>query len=302
MENNGLSALREAPHLVILGAGASLAALPLGDKNKKQNFEVLYSDVISKPENINFKNRIDFSVREYFSSLELPDEVTIYDLLVCSLGKKDAIATFNWDPLLNQAVERNLQRLKGDVPKEIYLHGNVSIGYHEDPFVIGPSETHSKRSGKYFQPSNILFPVKEKNYQNDIFSKKMWKEVERYMRSAFLVTIFGYAMPASDVEARKLFSEFWGSVESRDFEEIQIIDLKEKVILEENWNILINSHHFTTVKSFKDSTLFNFPRKTVESEYDRLLMCKFLSPAPYKNIKTFEDLDRFLEKYKFVRE
>jgi hypothetical protein len=32
--------------------------------------------------------------------LELPDHPTVYDHLLLSLRKKDAIFTFNWDPFL----------------------------------------------------------------------------------------------------------------------------------------------------------------------------------------------------------
>jgi hypothetical protein len=39
--------------------------------------------------------------------LKLPEEATIYDYLVLSLRSPDIIATFNWDPFLYQAFERN---------------------------------------------------------------------------------------------------------------------------------------------------------------------------------------------------
>ena len=122
-----------APHVIILGAGASLAAFPNGDKNgrklpvmsnfveivglepilakfsvpysKGDNFEDVFSSLHdNKPEAADV---IEKFVASYFSSLELPNHPTIYDHLVLSLRDKDFIATFNWDPFLYQACRRN---------------------------------------------------------------------------------------------------------------------------------------------------------------------------------------------------
>ncbi len=109
------------PHVVILGAGASVAAFPQGDKNGKRlpvmanfievlgltrdlhrlgvdfegrGFEELYSD-LDAAGNEKAITLIEDTVRRYFSDLELPDVPTIYDHLVLSLRPKDVIATFN---------------------------------------------------------------------------------------------------------------------------------------------------------------------------------------------------------------
>jgi len=67
---------------------------------------------------------LDSAVRKYFGALELPDEPTFYDYLVLSLRPKDAIITFNWDPLLIQAYKR-WRHLGRVLPDLIFLHGNV---------------------------------------------------------------------------------------------------------------------------------------------------------------------------------
>lgn len=60
------------------------------------------------------------------SSYELPDSPTIYDFLVLSLTEKDLIVTFNWDPLLVQAICR-VQRYTSNIPQVAFLHGNVAV-------------------------------------------------------------------------------------------------------------------------------------------------------------------------------
>ena len=108
------------PHLVILGAGASVAAFPAGDPSGTRlpvmctftetvgltallreagipgpydDFEAIYSDIAVDPSRERLKAQIESLVYSYFASLSLPDEPTLYDHLVLSLRPKDVIAT-----------------------------------------------------------------------------------------------------------------------------------------------------------------------------------------------------------------
>ena len=133
-------------HVVILGAGASIASslrnpekngkkLPsmnnfieivglqdivdrVPDNLKATNFEKLYSNLHNDNPNSEFIKEIEKRVFDYFSSMKLPDEPTIYDYLVLSLRAKDAIATFNWDPFLYQAWCR-CRQYTDDLPPDI---------------------------------------------------------------------------------------------------------------------------------------------------------------------------------------
>ncbi len=123
------------PHVVILGAGASFAATPKGDRNgnrlplmdnfvdvvglrnilerhqlghlAEQNFEDVYSNIHAAQTKHVALQEIESAVDSYFRRLALPDNPTIYDYLVLSLRPKDVIATFNWDPFLFEACRRN---------------------------------------------------------------------------------------------------------------------------------------------------------------------------------------------------
>jgi len=142
-------------HIVILGAGASIASakrnpepdgksLPsmdslvedvgLGDLVqgipavvKSCNFEDLYSGLYEVDDNSLTVREIERRVSSYFRSIKLPPGPTLYDYLVLSLRPKDLIATFNWDPFLYDACRRN--HTKASLPRVAYLHGNVRIGY-----------------------------------------------------------------------------------------------------------------------------------------------------------------------------
>lgn len=133
------------PHVVILGAGASLAAFPNGDKNGRKvsgmdgffenlgfdlnldshssrNLEDIY---INADEEL--KDEIEYIIEEYFRRLKIPKTPTIYDQIVLGLRPKDLIASFNWDPFLVQAFVRN--KTQFNLPQIVFLHGNVAIFY-----------------------------------------------------------------------------------------------------------------------------------------------------------------------------
>jgi hypothetical protein len=139
------------PHVVVLGAGASRAACPNGDKNGKllplmadfancigiapllqgwgvdpaQNFEDTYSNLSDVNEHTKL-DQLNQHVEKYFCTLKLPDHPTLYDHLVLSLREQDIIATFNWDPLLLQAYRRNLKGL--GMPRLVTAHPYLPDG------------------------------------------------------------------------------------------------------------------------------------------------------------------------------
>lgn len=69
-------------------------------KTNSDNLEDIYSELHSRPDCQEAVAQLEQALYDYFAALELPDYPTIYDYLVLSLTNKDAIAIFNWDPLL----------------------------------------------------------------------------------------------------------------------------------------------------------------------------------------------------------
>jgi hypothetical protein len=93
-----------------------------------RGFEDLYSDLSLNPLYNDVRVKIEEEIYNYFYNMVIPDEPTLYDYLVLSLREKDLIATFNWDPLLFQALKRNAH-IK-NLPKIVTNHNT-------DPSVIG---------------------------------------------------------------------------------------------------------------------------------------------------------------------
>lgn len=284
----------DSPQVFILGAGASKAALPKGDKNGKTvplmselvevvglnptldkykinfkgiNFEELYSDLISSGANQELLNELEKQIYNYFSLLELPDYPTLYDYLVLSLRGKDLIASFNWDPFLVQAHHRN--RDVAELPEILFLHGNVSIALcrkHRQKGFLGLHYC-PECNALFAENSKLLYPVKEKNYDQDDFIKSEWEGLRHKLSQAYMTTIFGYSAPTTDVAAKSLMLEAWESNPLRKAALISIIDLKDEKELEETWEDFKAWSFSASTKSLTDTSLFRFPRRVCDAQF-----------------------------------
>ncbi len=312
----------ERLHVVILGAGASLAALPNGDNRGRKlplmndlielvelgsvlddhnvdyrgkNFEVVYSAMGQEERLDDVTKLVEDAVYNYFHDLELPDYPTIYDHLVLSLRPKDFIATFNWDPFLVQAIERNYSVLTQTSPPNVaFLHGCTQIVYcdRHSPAVI---QSETKRCGKCGEPAKrtrLLYPVSQKDYNSDPHAKMTWADMELAMQNANILTVFGYGAPNTDVEAMSLLKRGWGDSKSRSFEQTEIIDRpgRDREELESTWAPFIHTHHYHILDDFYHSLLARNTRRSCDTFWDRMRMCKLVKDLPIPPDLDFPDL------------
>lgn len=294
------------PHVVILGAGASLAAFPNGDRSGRQlplmnnfvsvlgllpllqahgladraheNFEMLYSDLHQDPDRAASVAAIEAQVHAYFSGMRLPETVTLYDRLVLSLRLKDVIATFNWDPFLFEACRRHHRHTP--IPRIIFLDGSVAVGYCATDRRKGPNGSSCPVCGQPFEASRLLFPIGQKDYATDPFIAAEWTGLRGALASAFAITIFGYGAPASDVEAVALMKEAWGATEKRELEQTEIIDIRSEDDLTQTWNPFIHTHHYDVYAAFSDSLISRHPRRTCEALWAQNLEARFVETNP----------------------
>jgi hypothetical protein len=308
------------PHVVILGAGASLAAFPNGDRNglslpviknfvevvglvsllerdgvspPYNDFEAIYSDIAVDPKKSALRIEIETRVHDYFSRLRLPDAPTLYDHLVLSLRPKDVIATFNWDPFLRQAAHRNYAFAKP--PTILFLHGNVAVSYCLDCKVSFGRNQYCRHCGKLGVSSPLLYPVKEKDYQADPYIASDWRAINHALKTAWAVTFFGYGAPKTDVEAIRLLKSGWGPVEKRELEETEIIDVRPENELTETWSPFIHTHHSTIRRSFYESFIGRHPRRSCEALWAQLMECRFIEGTEIPKVGTLDELYKWYQ-------
>jgi len=100
------------------------------------------------------------------------------------------------------------------------------------------------------------------------------------LQEAFMLTVFGYGAPASDVEAVGLMRDAWGGPETRNLEETEIIDIREEDDLRQAWSGFIHSHHYRTSTDFYDSWIANHPRRSCEAMWDQAIEADFVDDNP----------------------
>lgn len=285
--------LSTRPHVCILGAGATMAAIPNGDfyGNKSSvmnhfienlglteilkkapittsstNFEDIYSEMDARSDCFLYKNVLEDRVINYFGNLRIPETPTVYDYLVASLRSKDYIFSFNWDPLLIQA-HRRVSEITDDLPLLVFLHGNVGMKICSKCNQLQSVEnSHCCECGcKVFNAPKILFPIKNKDYTSSPYIKTAWKALLNVISSCTYLTVFGYSAPKSDSNAVEAMQLAFDS-NFRKFDRIEIIDTAPKDVVYDSWSHFFHStnDHYNIVDSFWDSSFVEFPRRTIE--------------------------------------
>ncbi len=310
------------PHVVIIGAGASIASCQT-DKNGKQvpalanihkiigltdelngygfsekemeNFELLFSNIVGVPKYSELQRDLENAVRNYFQSLEIPEGVTLYDCLILSLTEKDAIISFNWDPFLLQAYQRNIK--VGNLPQLIFPHGNVGVGICLDCKIKGYSNFTCPRCLKSFGEMPLLFPIQKKNYHDNVIIKNEWRLARDYLSRAAGITIFGYSAPETDIEAYNILKESYKKSNIIRIAPFTIINLKsQEDIQREKWSEIFDEHMVVFLESLKESDLWISPRVSLEHLFDAILQQEPRAiTKSYKDFKTLEELQNFVQ-------
>jgi len=313
------SGVNHSPHVVILGAGASKAAFPRGDPKGRivpvmqqlvecldlasslkaagfsdpTGFEAIYDELVTTNSNPTLVNEIEGRVREYFESMVLPNDSTLYDRLILSMRETDLLATFNWDPFLPLAYARNahIQRL----PQLAFLHGNVEVGLCLKDRVTGFRWQQCQKCGEPLQPTKLLYPVRHKDYNTDLFIANEWNRLKWFLERAYMLTVFGYGAPVTDVEAVSLMSNAWKNNPRFELGQVNIVDIRPQRQLEKTWQPFFCRNHYGTLKNFRGTWLFRYPQRSCEA-----LAFATLQMAPWKTnrlprFKSLAKLHKWIE-------
>ncbi len=113
----------------------------------------------------------------------------------------------------------------------------------------------------------MLQPVKNKEYNKDDYIAGCWDAINYIINNSYMITIFGYSAPSSDIEAVNLLKKAWGKKEDRQLEEVSVIDIIDEAEMLEKWDDFIYSHHYRYTNNFFDSYLGMFPRRSCETVF-----------------------------------
>lgn len=279
-------------HLVILGAGSTIATIPNGDKNGNHAYTL--NGFLKDPFFANFLDSLESKytsktdvekmcaqlyvedrrrydefetlIREKYESLQLPDEFTILERLVMSLTADDAIISFNWDDLIVQAYNKAKEFIPMTLLPNLYFpHGNAQACYNEHRY--GSSRNPDNIGMK---PSPLNMPIDDLEYKNDLFIKSQWNIMDWYVRYSQMITIFGYRGPSSDKQDLKHMESLLR--QNQICGKIEIID-KTKESAHEVANNLKRLVRLTECEadccgSFYESSIAQHPRQTLIKRFE----------------------------------
>lgn len=168
----------------------------------------------------------------------------------------------------------------------LFLHGNVFVGICPKHKTKGFTNCVCSKCASPFRPTQLLYPVKDKDYESSQDIKKEWDLLRHQLEHAFVITIFGYSAPKTDVAARKVLFDFWKKNRIRDLGQIEIIDVKPQEVIEDTWSEFFVRHHYGIVPDFKDSYINEFPRRSCEA-----LASAYLQNDPWSRYKYYTGSD-----------
>lgn len=156
---------------------------------------------------------------------------------------------------------------------------------------LGYIKSKCSKCGNNHAPSRLLYPIK-KDYSQDAYIKIEWDTLKHALDSAYMLTIFGYSAPQSDVEAIKLMKNAWRANATGDINQVEIIDKKHETELIKTWRDFTPYHHYNITKDFYSSSIGLFPRRTCEAEWNYSMPKKpvFYPHNPIPKNLGFEEL------------
>lgn len=237
----------------------------LGDDfSSETNFELIYSKLVTSNLHGRILDEIENRIEDYFSSMQLPNETTIYDHLLLSLRTRDAIISFNWDPFLFDVFSRN--RGTVGLPDIYFLHGNLRIGKcPEHDHHWGARQFYCQECGLPFERIPLLYPVGKKGFFDDTYIHGVWQEARQVFAEALVLTIFGYSAPSSDEDAVKLLESAWKKRSDRKLEHVEIVDIDNYSVLYEEWKSFTPTFHLHIRRCFFETFMANWPRRSREA-------------------------------------
>lgn len=309
------------PHVVIVGAGASIAAckkdkngkevpalknihvvLGLTDELKKYNFsdeqmedfEKLFSNINGKAEYKELQKKLEHEVCNYFSELQIPEGPTLYDYLILSLTQKDAIISFNWDPFLMQAYRRNID--VGNLPELIFPHGNSGVGLCYECKIKGYANCLCSGCFKELVQMPLLYPIGKKDYSSKPIIINEWNRAEDVLSRAAGITVYGYSAPVTDFEAVKLMKKANGISRIKDIAPFTIINLAEnEKDQREKWSEFYDVSMVSYCNNFEETILWETPRVSLETLFDAILQQQPRTvKKSFKKFSTLEELQDFV--------
>lgn len=138
-----------------------------------------------------------------------------------------------------------------------FLHSNVEVRLLD---VTCPS-FYSR-----FTISQLLFPIKDKDYIFNEMIKEYWEETLEYIKNALVIIVLGYCAPSSDAVVMKLLKSVYGDLDDRSNDEFSFINIEDEEVCLEKLKDFLYTVTMNIQKIFDSYTVL-FSRYSVKVEF-----------------------------------
>ena len=116
-----------------------------------------------------------------------------------------------------------------------------------------------------------------------------------YLAEAYIVTIFGYSAPSTDIEARSLLLKAWKENSTRTLAQFYIVDIKNKDEVRAAWADFTVRDHVGVRQQFADDYLMMYPRRSCEAFAFATLQQDPWHEDPFPRAKSLAELEDWVK-------
>ncbi|MBU4400124.1 MAG: hypothetical protein KKE86_12415, partial [Planctomycetes bacterium] len=184
---------------------------------------------------------------------------------------------------LADAYERLAEKVSlSNLPNIFHLHGNVRVSFCEHCNMAMQKADVCDTCGMSMTPTRLLYPVERKDYTDGPYLTIQWEQFREFIGRALIITIFGYSAPTTDQEAMAIFNNAWKNGESHKFiHRLEIIDTRDGDELAWQWSPFSIFHHYDVRRSFHESLLARYPRRSCEALFQSNYEGKYVEPIAW---------------------
>lgn len=167
-----------------------------------------------------------------------------------------------------------MSSITADLPRTIFLHCNATMGVCNDCFRIGCYGDRCNICGKKLEPVDLLYPIKEKNYEKSLYIKSSWNELQNRIDKARMITFWGYSAPKSDQAALSMMEKAFKTSPISKLRQVEIINIaKENELISDYKNFIYKLSHTCIIRDFYESQIAANPRRSCDCLYENTMLC-----------------------------
>lgn len=180
----------------------------------------------------------------------------------------------------------------------MFFTWNVEFYICREHKMSGFNDHFCKICNHKLEPSQLLYPVGNKDYSSDIAIKSQWNLFSNMVTEASILTIFGYSAPTTDLAAKTALLESWEKLGVKHTGLVEVIDIQAREQIEQKWSeFYFKDYNFGYYNKLGDSYLFQYIRQSGYALYMARMQQDPIREIKFPKVSSLEELYQFVRDY-----